>query len=77
MKKQLLLLCILLTCFAIQAQIQPNTAMVTYTSTMDTKLQLLDKDVLQTDILYTRVYPMANLVNFNHTIADTSHVNHY
>lgn len=49
----------------------------TYTTSADSKFQLLDKNYVVTDILYDRVYPMAELTDFNQTSVDTSQVNHY
>lgn len=48
-----------------------------YTSSINAKFQQLDKTEITTDILYERVFPMADLANFNQTAADTSNVDHY
>lgn len=47
------------------------------TPEVDTKLQLLNKNYVTTDILYDRVFPLANLVEFNEITSDTSHINHF
>lgn len=47
------------------------------TPEVDNQLQLLDKSYITTDILYDRVYPLANLVEFNETANDTSNANHF
>lgn len=47
------------------------------TQEVDAKLQLLNKAPITTDILYDRVYPMADLVAFNSTAPDTSHARHF
>ncbi|TVZ25131.1 hypothetical protein JM83_0030 [Gillisia sp. Hel_I_86] len=47
------------------------------TPEVDTKLQLLNKNEVTTDILYDRVFPLANLVEFNQLASDTSHINHF
>ncbi len=70
MKKTTLLLPMLLLSFY-------NSFSQTFTEGVDDKLQLLNKIEITTDILYDRVYPMANLFEFNQTEADTSNVNHF
>jgi len=47
------------------------------TPEVDIKLQLLNKNYVTTDILYDRVFPLANLVEFNQIASDTSHINHF
>ena len=47
-----------------------------YTQKVDEKLQLLDKTEITTNILYDRVFPMAKLLMFNESAADTSQASH-
>src|SRR5690606_9124947 len=47
------------------------------TPEIDAKLQLLDKNYITTDILYDRVFPLANLSEFNQVNSDTSQINHF
>lgn len=44
---------------------------------VDNQLQLLDKSYITTDILYDRVFPLSNLVEFNKIASDTSNANHF
>lgn len=68
MKQLYLLVCLLFSTILFAQDITPE---------IDTKLQLLDKNYITTDILYDRVFPLANLVEFNQGSNDTSHVNHF
>ncbi|HSJ69034.1 MAG TPA: hypothetical protein VK921_15220, partial [Anditalea sp.] len=68
MKQLYLSVCLLFSTTLIAQNITPD---------VDIKLQLLDKSHITTDILYDRVFPLANLVEFNQINSDTSHINHF
>ncbi|QED37001.1 alpha/beta hydrolase [Antarcticibacterium arcticum] len=68
MKQFYILICLLFSTNFFAQDITPE---------IDTKLQLLDKNYIITDILYDRVFPLANLVEFNQISSDTSHINHF
>ncbi len=55
----------------------PLSLFAQYTASADAKFQPLNKSAVTTDILYDRVYPMAELTDFNHSAADTSQVKHF
>ena len=66
MRKQLIFLTLLvLTVLNVKAQ--------NYTNTADSLLQFLDKEAMQTDILYDRVVPFANLTEK----VDSSNAEHF
>ena len=76
MKKYILLLLLIVVTIS-QAQERTADNPNPYTSGVDEKLALLDKSDVSTQILYDRVFPFANLENFNQTQVDTSQVHHY
>ncbi len=66
MKQLYFFLCLLFTTTLFAQDITPE---------VDIKLQLLNKNYVTTDILYDRVFPLANLMEFNQIASDTSHIN--
>jgi hypothetical protein len=68
MKQLYFFLCLLFTTTLFAQDITPE---------VDIKLQLLNKNYVTTDILYDRVFPLANLMEFNQIASDTSHINHF
>jgi len=68
MKQLYFFLCLLFTTTLFAQDITPE---------VDIKLQLLNKNNVTTDILYDRVFPLANLMEFNQIASDTSHINHF
>lgn len=78
MKTKLFLAWIFL-CFTTAATAQKLAAPESnpFTSQADQVYSELDKSAITTDILYDRVFPYANLREFNQTIVDTSRALHY
>ncbi len=80
MRKTLFLLCVCLclcTMTTVTAQRLAAPASNPFTVQADQVYSDLDKSVIPTDILYDRVFPYANLREFNQTATDTSNTTHY
>jgi hypothetical protein len=75
MKKNFtLFVCLLVFVFInTMAQKPPAINFPTYRQDADTTFKLFDKTLISTHILYDRVYPMAELQNYNSGVTDTMH----